>query len=885
MKHFLKPLLALNLLLISAPSVHATDTLTTAESLDQRIDGYLSQMTVEEKVKMLTRNRSSWSYSGNERLGIPSFTCHDGPHGVRDSKGGFSTAFPTTAARGAAFDRDLSYRLGVAEAREFLAQGWDMRLGNSVDVNRHPLYGRAAESAGEDPFLCAEIGVANILGTQAEGCIGNAKHFILNTREDPAIRKDNQAVIDERSLIEIYGYPFQEAIQRGNVWSIMTAHSRVNGLHSSSNPYVLNTVLRDYFGFRYFVLNDWSSVSDVIQQKEGTAADVFKAGHDLETSTTNYKRTLQQSVESGEVSMQRLDEAVGRVLRVLLLSGRIDGESPGNPRNVGIPAHVELCREGARKSLVLLKNEANHLPLTKGGSIALIGPNAAVMPVDGGSSSTVKPPYTISVLEGMTEVAPNVSLKYHKGCDILSDDRSGFSAAIDLAKAADTVVFVGGLDSTQEGESKDRQSGSSQLPGVQQELINELAKVNPNIVVVVISGGICALDESIENIDSLLYSFYGGQEAGLAIAEVLYGDYNPGGKLPVTMPKTDSQLPPFTDDHHDHIVKVGYRWFDAEGIEPQFAFGHGLSYTTFEYSDLRISASEILAAEGLVVEVDVTNSGDRLGDEVVQLYISDVEASVLMAEKQLKGFERISLEPGETKTVRFQLEADAMAFWDVDRKAWFVEAGQFEVMVGGASDKLPLTADFTVKSDYVMPKAKQVEEKVFVSNQSREAQLRAEADTLLRVEAEESDAASRELELVEVGGDTGGKGLRIRHGDWLAYKNIDLGSWLNFIELRYASKVANGTIELRLGAPDGKLFGLYQIEPTGDWQSWATASIGTSQYSVSGVHDVYIVFIARPGRETVTVCHFNWWEVEGKREANVATSQNVEPYAEGAASQ
>ena len=836
-----------------------------AATLDRRIEGYLKQMTVEEKVKMLTRNRSSWSYSGCERLDIPSFTCHDGPHGVRDSQGGFSTAFPTTAARGAAFDRGLSYRIGVAEAREFLAQGWDMRLGNCVDLNRHPFYGRASESAGEDPYLCAEIGVANVLGTQDEGCIANVKHFILNTREEKSVRKNNQAVIDERSLVEMYGYPFKEVIQRGNAWSIMTAHSRVNGLHSSDNPYVLNTVLRDYFGFRYFVLNDWSSVTDVINQQEGTVADVFNAGHDLETSTTNYKQKLVTEVNEGRVSMERLDQAVVRVLRVLLLSGRMDGSTPGNPRDKGTPEHIELCREGAQKSLVLLKNEGAILPLEKSGSIALIGPNAAFMPVDAGSSSTVRPPYTISVLEGLSQAAPGLSLRYHKGCEINSDDHSGFEAAAALAKSADTVVFVGGLDRTQEGEGQDRKSGSAQLPGVQQELINKLAEANPNMVVVVVSGGVCALNECIPNIDGLLYSFYGGQEAGHAISDALFGDYNPGGKMPVTMPKTDDQLPPFTDDHHDHVVKIGYRWFDAQAIEPQFAFGHGLSYTTFEYSNLRISAPEITADQGLVVEVDVTNTGERLGDEVVQLYLKDVEARVLMAEKQLKGFERITLKPGETQTVRFELDAESMAFWDEERKSWFVEGGAFQVKVGGASDHLPFTANFAVTSDYVVSVPKPMEEVIYVTDAAREAQLRAAAGTLLRVEAEECDASSGKVKTIHAEDQGGGSCVVARHGEWLCYKNIDLGSWLNFFELRFASPVARGTIELRLDAPDGKLFGEYRVEPTGGWQSWETTSIGCSQYRVSGVHDVYITFKARPGKEKSPVCHLNGWEIEGQR--------------------
>jgi beta-glucosidase len=831
--------------------------------IDERIKDAVSQMTLDEKVNMLTRNSSSWAYSGCERLGIPEFTCHDGPHGVRDERP--STAYPTTVARGAAFDRDLSYRLGIAEGKEFRAQGWNMRLGNCVDVNRHPLYGRASESAGEDPYLCAEIGVANVLGTQSVGCIANLKHLILNTREDMAIRKNNQAVIDERSLIEIYGYPFKESIQKANAWSVMTAHSRVNGLHSTDNPYVLDTILRDYWGFRYFVLNDWSSVRDVIQQNEGTVADVFNSGHDLETSTTLYKQKLAQEVKAGNVSMERLNEAVGRVFRVLLVSGMFDGQTKANPADYSSNEAIALCREGARKSLVLLKNKANILPLKKTGSIALIGPNAAVLPVDAGSSSTVRPIYTFTVLEGITRVAPDVKINYAKGCDINSENKDGFEAALSAAKASDLVVFVGGLDGTQEGEGKDRQSGSSKLPGLQQKLINSLAEVNSNVVTVVISGGICALNESIENIDGLLYAFYGGQESGRAIAEALFGDYNPGGKLPVTMPKTDEQLPSFTDDHYNHIVKVGYRWFDAENIEPQFAFGYGLSYTTFKYSNLRLSKTESTADIGIKVLVDIKNTGLVSGDEVVQLYISDMESSLLMAKKQLKGFERITLKPGEQKTVSFNISADALSFWNEKIKKFVVEKGTFNVLIGGSSDNLQLQEEFTITADYVVPDFVPSDEIIPLSDEEKEADIKANASTLLRINASDFDASKTEMKISKLEDGTDNNPLIIKHNDWLCFKDINLGSWLNFVDMHIATSIASGTIELRLNNPDGKLFGKHTIGSTGGWESWETINIGCSDYRVSGTHDVYFLFKSRKSREDHPVCYFKWWEVEGRK--------------------
>ncbi len=804
-----------------------------AESLDARIEGYLGQMTLEEKVKMLTRNGSTWSYSGCERLGIPDFTCHDGPHGVRDSSRRPSTAFPVTAARGAAFDRDLSYRIAVAEAREFLAAGWDMRLGNCVDVNRHPLYGRASESAGEDPYLCAEIGVAGILGTQETGCIANVKHLILNTREDERFRKNNQAIIDERSLIEIYGFPFMEAVQKGNAWSMMTAHSRVNGLHSTDNPYLLNTLLRDYWGFRYFVLNDWSSVNDIINQKEGAVADVFNAGHDLETNSSNYQRHLAEEVRAGRVSMERLDEAVGRVLRVLLLSGLVDGRKPGDPRDYGASSHNTLCREAAQKSIVLLKNENNILPLPKSRTIALIGPNAAVLPIDGRGSALVNPIYTVTPLQAFSAVAPEATILYARGCDVNSDRTDGFDQALGIAAKADVVVFVGGLDASQEGESQDRSSGSSRLPGQQQALINRLAAVNSNMVVTVVSGGVCSLGECIDNIDGLLYAFYPGQEGGSALADIVFGQVNPAGRMPVTMPKSDDQLPPFGDDHRNHIIGVGYRWFDAQDLDPQFAFGFGLSYTTFDYSNIRLSATEGLADQDITFSVDVTNTGDRAGDEVVQLYLQDVEASVIMPDKQLKGFERIHLQPGETKTVEFPVSAQALSFWDVESKAFIVEAGDFVAMVGGSSDKLLLETVFRIKEHYSVPRPKPLPEVTPAPYTGPDPMDLEASAPMFRKEARDFDHASAEL-IPHKGG------IVLKSGDWIGFDAVDLGSWLNFVEIRSGASEEGCVLELRLDGPDGRFIGSFEA-PNTSIDTTKGTNVGTSDYGAFGIHDLYIV--------------------------------------------
>ena len=700
--------------------------------------------------------------------------------------------------------------------------------------------------------MVAEIGVAGIRGTQDTGCIANVKHLILNTREDERTRKNNQAVIDERSLIEIYGFPFMQAVQKGNAWSMMTAHSRVNGLHSSDNPYVLNTLLRDYWGFRYFVLNDWSSVNDIINQKEGTVADVFNAGHDLETNTSNYREHLAEEVRAGRVPMERLDEAAGRVLRVLLLSGLVDGRKPGDPRDYGASSHNALCREAAQKSIVLLKNENDILPLSKRGTIALIGPNAAVLPIDGRGSSLVNPIYTVTPLQAFSTVAPEASLLYARGCDVNSDRTDGFEEALLVAAKADVVVYVGGLDESQEGESQDRSSGSSSLPGQQQALINRLAEVNPNIVVTVISGGVCSLAESIDNIDGLLYAFYPGQEGGSAIADVVFGHVNPAGRMPITMQKYDGQLPPFDDNHRDHIVGVGYRWFDTQGIEPQFAFGFGLSYTTFAYSNIRLSESKAMASEGITVSVDVTNTGDRAGDEVVQLYLHDVEASVIMPSKQLKGFERIHLKPGEMQTVDFDVTAQALSFWDVESKAFIVEAGDFVAMVGGSSDKLPLEAAFHIKEDYSVPRPEPMPE-VIPAPYTGPDPMKMEASTpMFRVQARDFVHASAGLRPHQ-------GGLVLKSGDWIGFVAVDFGSWLNFVEIYSGASDSGCVLELRLGGPAGRFIGSFEA-PNTSINTTKGTNIGTSDYGVFGVHDLYIVHRDDGDQDAAVVV--DHWEIE-----------------------
>ena len=495
------------------------------------------------------------------------------------------------------------------------------------------------------------------------------------------------------------------AVQESGVLSIMNAYNLINGRHCSENPDLLHTILRDRWGFPFYVVSDWGAVHN--------SKRAIEAGTDICMGSSHYENDLPGLVGSGSVSEETLNNAVRNVLRTKMLAGMLDNYPRAPSGLINSEDHQILSLEAARKVMVLLKNENNILPLAEESisKIALIGPSANKAQLDGFGSSWVEPIYTVSPRQGLINKIGGSKIIYSYGCAINSQDTTGFASARIAASQADYVIFVGGLDDTQEGEGYgnrpeyDRAGGSIQLPGKQQDLINELFKVNENILVVIKSGGICGLNQCFENIKGLVYAFYPGQEGGNAIADVLFGDYNPGGKLPVTMPKTDSQLPAWNDNFNDDFG-CGYRWFDEMEITPQYSFGHGLSYTSFNYSNLNVSTEPFTDKKPLTVTFDISNTGNLEGEEVVQLYISDVESTIWMPEKQLKGFERVSLSAGETKTISIELNLDDFYFWDEITDTYSIEPGMFNVMVGGSSDDLQLHSSFEISPQLFAPDLK-----------------------------------------------------------------------------------------------------------------------------------------------------------------------------------
>ena len=523
---------------------------------------------------------------------------------------------------------------------------------------------------------------------QSTGCIATAKHYNCNGKENN--RTNNDVSISQRMLMEEYGLNFRTAVQEGGVMCVMNAYNLINGQKCAENPNLLTNILRDQWGFPFYVISDWGSIWNT--------ANAVNAGCTIDMGDTQYQDNLLNDVNNGLVGMSTLDNAVRDELKTKILAGMLDYYLPGDPNDVNSVAHQQLCLQAGKESLVLLKNEGNILPLNKDTvrTIAVIGPSAGVCQTDASGSSWVTPFYSVSPLQGIQNIIGSARVMYAKGCDINSADTTGFAAALSAASGADYVVYFGGLDGTQEGEGFDRVGGSINLPGEQQTLINRLGAVNKNLICVIESGGICGIDSCINSMRGLIYGFYPGQEGGNAIADVIFGDYNPGGKLPVTMPKSDSQLPPYTLSY-DNEYGAGYRWYDQMKYTPEFAFGFGLSYTTFEYSNLTITPTSVPEGQNVDVSVDITNTGTRSGDEVAELYLSHTSSVGLwMPVKQLEGFKRVNLAPGESRTVTFTLTDDNLYYYDTTSSAYKVDPGDYTARVGGSSDNLPLSGNFDV---------------------------------------------------------------------------------------------------------------------------------------------------------------------------------------------
>ena len=708
-------------------------------SAEKRAADLLKRMTLEEKASMVAG--SGWMESTPiPRLGIPAIKMADGPLGVRSWAGSSaitglpgsplkvqSTSFPAGVAMAATWDTELVHREGQAIAQEVKALGRDMILGPTVNINRVPLWGRNFEGYGEDPYLTSRLGVAYVKGVQGEGVIPSVKHFAANNQDFERHRIDEQ--IDPRTLHEIYLPAFKAAVQEGGAWNVMSAYNLVNGVHCAESKDLLKGILKGEFGFKGFVVSDWGSTYSTaptvnagmdLEMPGGqpaqnwlTVPETKVAGNGIAFLTPD---KVLAEVKAGNITEATLDDNVGRILRVIFLSGIFDHPHVGGGE-VNTPAQAAVALQGATESIVLLKNAGALLPLNakKIRSIAVIGPNAAVARTGGGGSSLVEPKYKIAPLDGIKKlVGSGVEVKYALGAGMAGEDPAQDTAearakllqeAVDAAAHSDVaVVVVGRYDKI---EREDFDVKTMDLPAGQDELIEAVEQANPQTIVVLNTGNPVTMTRWLDKTPALLDMWYGGQEAGTALASILFGETNPSGKLPVSLPKEFKDSPAAANYpgvnlkvNYAEGIYVGYRYYDTRNVEPQFPFGFGLSYTTFEYTDLKVTPLALAAGaghSGAVVSLTLHNTGSRAGAEVVQLYVHDGHSKIDRPVHELKGFRRVELKPGESQTVGFTLGRDAFSYWSPETKAWVVEPGTFEIQVGASSRDIRLKAPLELK--------------------------------------------------------------------------------------------------------------------------------------------------------------------------------------------
>ena len=713
--------------------------------IEQRVTDLLGRMTVEEKAAMLSG--SGWMESAPiERLGIPAIKMADGPMGVRSWVGSsaitssantpvkvLSTSFPAGVTMAATWDTELVQREGHAIGQEVKALGRDMILGPTVNINRVPLWGRNFEGYGEDPFLSARMGVAYIKGVQGEGVIPSVKHFAANNEEFERHRID--AHIDERTLHEIYLPAFKAAVQEAGVWTVMSAYNKLNGTYCAENVPLLTDILQKEFGFKGLVVSDWGSTY--------STAPTVNAGMDLEmpggppmqawlarpatqasgngAGWLTADKVLAE-VKAGHIGEATLNDNVSRILRIIFESGLFDHPHAGGGE-VDTPEQRAVALQGATEGIVLLKNAGSLLPLdsAKIHSIAVIGPNAAVARTGGGGSSLVRPKSAIAPLDGIKERAGSgIAVKYALGVGMDGEDPAQdtaeahaklLSEATDAAAHADIAVVVVGRYPKLEGEGFDVKT--MDLPAGQDELIQAVEKANPHTIVVLNTGDPVAMTKWIDKTPALLDMWYGGEMGGEALASILFGDANPSGKLPVSLPKKFEDSPAYGHYPGENLkvdyaegIYVGYRYYDSKNLEPQFPFGFGLSYTTFAYSDLKPVVGRIEFAGrspiyNWIVTLNVKNTGTRAGAEVVQLYVHDGHAKIDRPLHELKGFQRVELKPGESKQVQFSLDRAAFSYWSPEKKGWIAEPGTFEIEAGASSRDIRLRAPLVLSTGAV----------------------------------------------------------------------------------------------------------------------------------------------------------------------------------------
>lgn len=681
--------------------------LDAGRPIEERVEDALARMTLEEKVT-LCHAQSKFSSAGVPRLGIPEMWMSDGPHGIRaeklwdewDDAGWTSdscTAFPALTCLAATWNPTLADTYGQAVGEEARYRNKAVLLGPGVNIYRTPLNGRNFEYMGEDPFLASAMVVPYIQGVQRNGVAACVKHFAVNDQETD--RFNVEVKIDDRTLHEIHLPAFKAAVHDGGVWAVMGSYSIYKGQHCCHNQYLLRDLLKRDWGFDGVVISDWGGTHDT--------REAALNGLDMEMGSWTNGLTLSWSnayneyfladpflelLRSKEIDEEIVNDKARRILRLMFRTTM----NPDRPYgSFATKEHALIGRKIAQEGIVLLKNQDNLLPLDpkQPRRILVVGENAKKMMTLGGGSSELKVKYEISPLQGIENYfSPASQVTYAEGySSVPTQNRHALLLeAVDAARKADVVIFVGGLNKNENQDCEGADRRSLNLPYGQDELIGELARVNRNLVAVIISGNAVAMPW-VNEVPAIVEAWYGGTEAGNAIASVLAGEVNPSGKLPFTFPVRLEDNPAIALDaypgdgkqvEYKEGIFVGYRWNDRERIKPLFCFGHGLSYTTFEYGKVTAEGRQMGPDGTITVSVPVKNTGSRAGAEIVQLYVSDLKSSLPRPVKELKGFRKITLQPGQEQTVSFTIDRKALSFYDDTKQDWVAEPGTFEALVG-----------------------------------------------------------------------------------------------------------------------------------------------------------------------------------------------------------
>lgn len=710
--------------------------LDESKPIEERVEDALQRMTLREKIDII-HAQSKFSSPGVERLGIPEVWCTDGPHGIRPEvmwdewdqakwTNDSCTAFPALTCLAATWNPEMSAKYGKAIGEEARYREKDVLLGPGVNIYRTPMNGRNFEYMGEDPYLASKMVVPYIQEVQKNGVAACVKHFALNNQEIE--RHGVNVIVDDRALYEIYLPAFKAAVQEGGAWAIMPAYNRYKGQHCCHNQYLLNDILKGEWGFDGVAISDWGGVHNTkeaalhgLDMEFGSWTNGLNWGASNAYDMYHMALPYMKMIESGELTTKELDDKVRRVLRLIFRTAMKTNKPFGSMNN---EEHLAAAREIAGEGVVLLKNDGNVLPLNLAESkkILIVGENAIKMMTVGGGSSSLKVRKEFTPLEGIQlYVGDKAEVMFERGYvgDVtgeyngvksgqdLSENRTAeqlIADAVAAAEKADAVIFFGGLNKKEGQDCEGVDRSEYALPYGQNEVIEALAEANKNFVVINISGNAVAMPW-VEKVPSIMQGWFLGSESGNALAKVIFGEVNPSGHLPFTFPvklednsaHSVGEWPGDRDVEYTESIFVGYRWADKEQLKALFPFGHGLSYTSFEISEPNVKKNSMKMGGKLTLKVEVRNTGEREGAEVVQLYISDKQSTLPRPMKELKGFRKLHLAAGQSGVAEFTITDEDLKFFDDEQHKWVAEKGDFTAHIATSAEEILYSIDFTLK--------------------------------------------------------------------------------------------------------------------------------------------------------------------------------------------